>query len=122
MNGYNDNVVNEASRDIIDLLKTAELHAIAKAEGSDFWIHDTQLFFQEFRENVLGKFNNEQSVQDIYDLTQDDYSAIFLMIKKYSKLKYAADDNLDFVMRFCYALESIKEIFSNEIAKVKDEK
>ena len=103
--------------DIMELLRIAESQAIAKANGGDFYIQDTQRFFQEFKKNVLGRFKEEQSAQDIYNLTQPDYLPIFLIFKKYSYIMSKTYTVDDFVMRFIYALESIEETFSIEANK-----
>jgi len=102
----------------IELLRVAESKALEKSKGDKFYIRDTQVFFKEFKENVLEKFDNEQSTQDIFNLTQPDYSAIFLMFKKYSYLQLTIDDNEQFVMRFIYALSSIEETFFQEVKAV----
>lgn len=99
---------------VIKLLNVAKSKALAKAKGNEFYTRDVQVFFKEFKTNVLDKFEKEQTIQDVYDLTLPDYSAIFLMIQRHSYLSETIDDNEQFVMRFIYALDSLKEAFAQE--------
>jgi len=104
----------------IELLGMVESKALKKAGEDYFYINDTKVFFQEFKNIILNKFIDEQSVEDIFNLTQPDYSAIFLMFKKYSYLASTIDNLEQFVMRFKHSLSLIKEVFgevSNSTSK-----
>ncbi len=100
---------------IKNLLQEAENKALEKIGDNHFYANQAKMFFIEFENNVLEKFTEAREIEDIYNLTLPDYSAIYLMLKKYgSILVNNMDSNEEFCIRYIEPLESLRETFKNE--------
>lgn len=90
------------------LLEEAKTNALLRVNGNDFFIKDTQLFFDAFSV-MLSKYKDEQVPSDVYESTQPDYQVIYMMLDKYALLNLKSYDA--FVMQYIESLDAIQSAF-----------